>query len=184
MSLFTTFTGREIDFDNFNENDVHLEDIAHHLSRLQRSCGSLPMDISYTVGEHCISLVKHFQKVGKISRLGLRMLLLHDASEAYMADLPSPVKYRLPDYVEMESNIQRTIYKKLLNVDTDVLSDNLKTYDKRIYLDEVASLEPRNYIKVLQGSEYQPLNCRIYHSHHPSTVKQCFLTLAKELGIK
>lgn len=38
--------------------------------------------------------------------------LLHDASEAYAGDIPSPIKKRLPDYKAMEDNLMRCIAAK------------------------------------------------------------------------
>lgn len=36
--------------------------------------------------------------------------LLHDASEAYLTDIASPIKQHLPDYNEMEDNILRALF--------------------------------------------------------------------------
>lgn len=184
MSIFSTYTGKQVDFNTFSEDDVCLEDIAHHLSRIQRSCGSLPLKYSYTVGEHCISLA-HYLKKAKVSTLAKKLILLHDASEAYMSDVPSPIKYMMPDYLEWEDKIQKVINKRFLGVDVTVDDSSLlKHLDKCIYLDEVKLFEPHNYAAELKKSLYTPLNCYIHHNNHPSTIKQCFLTLAKELGIK
>jgi uncharacterized protein len=38
--------------------------------------------------------------------------LLHDASEAYLADLPRPVKAGLPEYKAIETNVERVIAEK------------------------------------------------------------------------
>ena len=40
--------------------------------------------------------------------------LLHDASEAYLADLPRPVKAGLPEYKAIEARVERVIAEKLV----------------------------------------------------------------------
>ena len=40
--------------------------------------------------------------------------LLHDASEAYLADLPRPVKAGLPEYKAIEANVERVIAEKFV----------------------------------------------------------------------
>lgn len=38
--------------------------------------------------------------------------LLHDAAEAYLLDLPTPIKSRLPEYIAAERRIQELIERK------------------------------------------------------------------------
>ena len=40
--------------------------------------------------------------------------LLHDASECYMSDVPTPFKKELPEYQEQEEHLLRMIYEKFL----------------------------------------------------------------------
>lgn len=40
--------------------------------------------------------------------------LLHDASECYMSDVPTPFKKQLPEYEEREERLLRMIYEKFL----------------------------------------------------------------------
>ena len=42
------------------------------------------------------------------------MCLLHDASEAYIADVTRPVKKELKEYLGIESRLQNAIYEKFL----------------------------------------------------------------------
>jgi hypothetical protein len=50
------------------------------------------------------------------------MLLLHDACEAYISDVTRPVKTGLPDYREIEKNLQSVIWErfKLFPADSDL----------------------------------------------------------------
>ena len=43
--------------------------------------------------------------------------LLHDASECYMSDVPSPFKKELPEYNEREGRMLAMIYEKFLGSD-------------------------------------------------------------------
>jgi hypothetical protein len=38
--------------------------------------------------------------------------LMHDASEAYLGDIPAPIKKGLPDYRKLEERVQRDIAKR------------------------------------------------------------------------
>jgi hypothetical protein len=174
-------SGRLIDIADFKAEDVCLSDIAHHLSRIQRFIGSLPVDVSYSVGEHSINMAKYF--MGKGLKAFPAYAILHDASEAYLSDLASPIKEHLPDYKALESRVQSVIYKKYLGVD-EVCSTELKDADKRIVLDEVLATMPENIDKYKKVIPFEPLGAEIEYNNHPGTTKMCFLTLCNELGIK
>ena len=83
---------------------IQIEDIAHALSHQCRFGGHLPN--FYSVAQHsvlCSRLVdKQYQK----------QALLHDASEAYLLDIPRPIKHRLDNYKEIEDNLMRLIAQK------------------------------------------------------------------------
>jgi 5'-deoxynucleotidase YfbR-like HD superfamily hydrolase len=53
----------------------------------------------FCVAEHSIA-------VARLLPANLKLFgLLHDASEAYLADLPRPVKAGLPEYKAIEANV-------------------------------------------------------------------------------
>lgn len=177
-------SGRLIDLDNFTENDVDLDDIAHHLAKIQRFNGGTPLDVSYTVGEHSINLVQYAKNDIGISKLGLKMLLLHDASEAYLSDIVSPAKKHMPDYVELEKMVQHVINKKLIGISFLVDDiDTLKTLDKEILIDEVEHVKPELLHLYKHETGLEGLECHVHYNNHPATTKRCFLTLAKTLGV-
>jgi hypothetical protein len=104
--VIRTYSGFTI---NVFEPEPHffaIEDIAHALSNLCRFGGHTAK--FYSVAEHsirCADLV-----TGRKRKLAA---LLHDASEAYLVDLPSPVKYFIPKYREYEENLMLAIAEKL-----------------------------------------------------------------------
>lgn len=184
MGKFAMNSGRLVDIGNFTADDVDLEDIAHHLSKIQRFNGALPINTTYSVAEHCINLVQHAVHINRFNTLSIRMLLLHDASEAYLSDVVSPAKPYIPDYVKLEKGVQQTINKKLLNIDK-LIDDSsmLKQLDKRILIDEVEHIKPEFINLYREESGLEALGCHIHYNNHPATVKRCFLGLAKQLGI-
>lgn len=106
-SAIRTYTGRTLDLLNPLIHQISIIDIAHGLSTESRFSNQLKN--ACTVAEHSIH----------VSRLIFRETesyhdamtgLLHDASEAYIRDLPSPLKAHLPQYQLIESRLQKTIY--------------------------------------------------------------------------
>ena len=83
---------------------ICIEDIAHSLSNQCRFGGHLPE--FYSVAQHCVmccSLVSPQYKL---------QALLHDASEAYLLDIPSPIKNRLDKYKVIEHHLMILISQK------------------------------------------------------------------------
>ena len=96
-----THTGRVVDLTRFSEEDVAVEDIAHALSQIIRFTGHAKAP--YTVAQHSLLVA---ELVPASDRL---WALVHDASEAYLGDVSSPLKTLLPDYRELEEKFQKVI---------------------------------------------------------------------------
>lgn len=90
---------------------IDIRDIAHALSMLCRANGHFP--IFYSVGQHCVNCMREAAARGYSRRVQLGCLL-HDASEAYLADVTRPVKKELPRYLEIEEPLQTLIWEKYL----------------------------------------------------------------------
>ena len=89
-----TYTGRQYWPLDPRADEVHLEDIAHHLSMLCRYNGAC--ERFYSVAEHSVYvslLVPHELRLAA---------LLHDATEAYCGDMIRPIKRNSPEYVAVE----------------------------------------------------------------------------------
>ncbi|MFA5689921.1 MAG: hypothetical protein WC959_12410 [Kiritimatiellales bacterium] len=103
--ILRTSTGLLIDVFNPDPDCILIEDIAHALSNLCRFGGHTPR--FYSVAEHsirCANLVP--------GRRRTLEALLHDASEAYLVDVPSPIKKFLPEYKKIEDNLMKAISLK------------------------------------------------------------------------
>jgi uncharacterized protein len=101
-----TYTGKKFYPQRPTPESIDIIDIAHALSNQCRFTGHTRE--FYSVAQHCV-LVSYLCKKGN-ALYGL----LHDLSEAYIVDLPSPIK-RLPElagYRLLEKKIQRAIYDK------------------------------------------------------------------------
>lgn len=83
------FSGHRIDPLHIKEDDIHLEDIAHALSLLCRGNGHIKY--FYSVAQHSLNCAKEAQSRGYNKHIVLSCLF-HDASEAYMSDLITPIK--------------------------------------------------------------------------------------------
>lgn len=108
-----TFTGRHFHFADPSPDEVDIMDIAVATSREGRFAGHCWS--FYSVAQHSVyvserieSLMRGIGKTENVPRLSL-LGLLHDASEAYIKDMPSPVKAYLPDYKKMETKIMSAI---------------------------------------------------------------------------
>src|SRR5678809_1437773 len=105
--MLTTSTGRKVNPMALTPEDISIEDIAHHLSCINRWCGALREPIS--VAQHCVHVSWLLQGTG-LELDGL----LHDASEAYLGDVTKWVK-RHPSmefYREAEQRATKVINEK------------------------------------------------------------------------
>ncbi len=105
-NLFTpdcirTFSGKYVNVFDPKPEMFCIEDIAHALSHQPRFSGHL-RDF-YTVAQHSYHCS---QSVG---RPWAYAALMHDASEAYLLDMPSPIKARMPEYKALEDNLMKMI---------------------------------------------------------------------------
>ena len=106
MTFITTASGRRMDFVNPDPDQVDELDIAIALGRAARFAGHTSR--FYSVAEHCVNVSLVCEKRGEDPLWGL----LHDAAEAYMCDLPGPLKRLLPGYSEIEHRVLRVIALK------------------------------------------------------------------------
>lgn len=102
-----TYTGRKFYHARPRARDICIRDIAHALSLLCRYTGHVPA--MYSVAEHCVRASRLFT-----DRDLALWALLHDASEAYYADMHRYLK-RLPGmaaYRALEKKCMRVVAQK------------------------------------------------------------------------
>lgn len=98
------------------EADIDIRDIAHALSLIVRANGHFPQ--FYSVAQHSIHCAREAIALKADPRKAL-LCLLHDASEAYIADVTRPLKKNLAEYRSAEARLQSAIYKALTGSDAD-----------------------------------------------------------------
>lgn len=98
-----TQSGKHMFFLNPDPNDVDIKDIAYSLANQCRFNGHVPF---FSVAEHSVAVAARLPPSLQLAGL------LHDAAEAYLSDIPSPIKQYLPDYCAMEDKLQKVINEK------------------------------------------------------------------------
>ena len=86
---------------------ICLEDIHHALNRVPRFAGHTKHP--WTVADHCVEMVRGAEEESDTVKL---WLLMHDASEAYLGDIPGPLKRLLGSYEVLEDRCMSAIAEK------------------------------------------------------------------------
>lgn len=122
-----TYSGKTINFLNPDPDQIDVRDIAHGLSHVCRFAGQIPR--FYSVAEHCYRI---WEQVKDISPEHGIWALLHDASEAYMCDVPKPLKNLLPQYMEIEKRLTKAIVQSVYQFIPLESVDDVYEIDKRM----------------------------------------------------
>jgi len=111
-----TYTGKKFYFTDPEPDMIDIRDIAHSLSLQCRFMGHV--ETFYSVAEHSVAVSCIVDKENALAAL------LHDAAEAYLSDIPRPIKKLLPQYMELEEQVSQAIYSKFfLNVSHESWKD-------------------------------------------------------------
>src|SRR5271166_4350924 len=151
---------------------ICIEDIAHGLSMLCRFVGQCRF--FFSVAEHSIA-------VARLLPANLKLFgLLHDASEAYLADLPRPVKAGLPEYKAIETNVERVIAEKFEL--PFPMPPEVKAADQALLKDEVFSFfGTQRYFEDF-GEEYSGEGAARLLGLSPQIAESRFLYLYRSLS--
>lgn len=97
-------SGARMDYDNPEESDVTLDDLASALSNICRFSGHLPC--FYSVAQHLVN-------TSRIVPVEFAFdALMHDTAEAFTNDLPTPLKWSLPIFKELEVKIESAMSRR------------------------------------------------------------------------
>lgn len=151
-----TYTGKFIDPFFATPEDIELKDIAWGLAHTFRFRGNTAFNRPLTVAEHSCHVANRIWNKTNDPFLAMAGLM-HDASEAYIADIPTPIKKRLPSYEKLEDGVMFTIWCWL---EQETEGDFLNLPHKEIKKADKLELE-REWENVVlnQGTWEPPLSC-------------------------
>ncbi len=111
MTFIETYSGKRFEPLNPNPEDICIQDIAHALSQQCRFAGHTKA--FYSVAQHCVEVSLLAELWGCSPRM-IVQALLHDASEAYISDVSTPLKQStsFAAYREAEAVLQGCIYSR------------------------------------------------------------------------
>lgn len=163
-----TYSGKLLNLYAPQIEKINIEDIAHGLSNLCRFGGQV--STFYSVAEHSIHCAllapAHLKLIG----------LLHDATEAYLIDLPRPIKLQLAQYRKFEDNLAVAIFKRF-GLQYDLLA-SIKDVDNRMLTVEAYHLMKQDgeFVWPECHDKDMKLSCL-----SPKYAKRAFLDLFYEL---
>lgn len=107
----TTYSKIRFNTLNPKKEDILIEDIAHALSLMSRANGHFAE--FFSVAQHSLQCAREAIARNYGPRISM-ICLLHDASEAYLSDITRPVKKNMTMYLQIEEQLQNSIYEKFL----------------------------------------------------------------------
>ncbi|WP_246828120.1 hypothetical protein [Rhizobium binae] len=132
-------SGTYFDFEDPENSDITIEDVAYGLAFEGRNSGQsysriLRKRVFYSVAEHCVRMSVAVQE-----HLALQALM-HEAGEAVCGDMNAPLKSLNPSFREVEKRCEAAILKKFGITITDPVE--IKRADLRMLATERRDLLP------------------------------------------
>lgn len=162
-----TFSGIKFYPDKIKKSDILLDDIIHALSNTCRYSGHSKE--FYSVAEHCIVMADFFPEHKKLA-------LFHDAAEAYMGDLPRPIKNLIPDYKKIELDLLNIILEMVGIQLTHANINLIERMDTYMLSHERRSPKIMQNRKLTWGDSIDTLNDSLYdfECYPPKVVENIF----------
>lgn len=183
-SLYKTPSGIYVDLVNPQEDRIKLSDIAWNLASICRYGGSTlghysvaqhcvfmdtlfllrsfnDLDAIWTDGldtiwsEQIKDIVKESENNAALCKRIRMEILLHDASEAYLGDIPSPLKQLLPEYKAIEKQWMKAIrsaFNLPPNINNDPQGQAINLLVKS--LDDLSLQIERRWVQVADAEKY------------------------------
>lgn len=176
-----TFTGKYVNIKNISKNDIDILDIAHALSHQCRFAGHCKF--FYSVAQHCVygaeylfSKDAHFLSLKERAERAL-CFLIHDASEAYLVDVPRPIKHLLPEYIVYEKKVQSAVIRSFdLGLQYDRYLNDIHEIDNRMLATEKRDIISGDYVWACL-KKFSPIDTFTIRPAKPEEVKMRFLMI-------
>jgi len=165
-----TVSGNYFSLETPNLSLFGIDDIAHALSQICRFAGHTQE--FYSVAQHSVMVSNHVPKEHALAGL------LHDAAEAFIGDISTPLKQLLPDYKQVEKRVERAVLSRF-----GIYSDIPQEVK---YADLVMLATERRDLMAQHDSEWdlitdiEPLDMRI-EPLEPKAAANCFLNRYKAI---
>ncbi len=176
-----TRNGNAVNFANPNPDAIDLHDIAYHLARQRRFNGATEANCSVALHSVIASYL--------VPPCYEKEAFLHDAAEAYIGDIPGPLKWMIHDAIApIENNILQVIFdkfglRKIYRGRAAVLAADLAC----LKFERENFLPPSKDWEILEGVEYPvPADNWLgyYDMQDPKIHERLFLDRAGELGLR
>ncbi len=161
-----TYLGHKFTFTVPRVQDIHIEDIAHSLALQCRFNGHI--DDFYSVGDHCLYVLSKASEANKFWGL------MHEATETYISDIITPLKYhwRWRFFIKrMENKILKVVAKKY-GLPWPIPKE-IHEIDERMWATEQRDLRRRPRFK--WSTDIKPYPERVVPTADWRTVKAVFL---------
>jgi hypothetical protein len=171
-ATYEVYAGEGVyDFRRPDLSDLTVEEIAVSLGRLYRWRGSIPV----SVGQHSVLLARYAEGLPTA-----RWCLMHDATEIFVGDCPSPLKHLglMAGFRAAEARFHQAIQERF---DLGPEPKAVKRLDRRICRDEVDAYLPSALDAV---KSVRPLGVEIIPAWTPAQSRDAFLAEARRLGIE
>lgn len=172
-SSITTASGKFFDILKPEEYEYDIEEIATALSNLCRYTGHV--NTFYSVAEHSVLVSRIVPE--KLALAGL----LHDASEAFLGDVSSPLKALLPEYKEIERRVQRAI-ANAFDLGDSLDHPAVHEADKRMYWQERQSVANNGVRDTLWHQDLRATRKVEAMGMSPMMARRMFVKRYKELA--
>lgn len=185
--MLVTYTGRHFDFNNIAKDSIYIPDILHALSFINRFIGHSSRP--YSVGEHTFFGLLMAEKLGYTPLQQLHWFI-HDFTEAYVGDCPSPLKALLPKFSEIEAEVEIAILDYLgLKPLTEDEHYMVKRIDMTMLVLEMRDLtlhdytnfiDHHTYIDILKDDDFK-IGQKEFGKSLPNILEMLFNNLLEEI---
>ena len=179
---FQTFSGRKVDLEALQPDDLELQDIATALSHICRFGGHVRgfhsvAAHSVLVSELAWASLDHLDV--RRRRAGAALGLMHDASEAYLVDIVRPLKYRpaMAAYVELERRVMAAVWARFGL--TKAAADHVLVVAVKAADDRLCRVEQRDLQGATLDDSHAPITLM-----RPVDARNQFLERAALLGVE